>query len=88
MLSHNNITSNAMAAVSVVNIHTDDRALSILPLNHMFEMTIEIALFSMGASVVYARTLAPDALLKLLASQHVTCMVLVPQALQLFLNGI
>ena len=51
-------------------------------------MTIEIALFSMGASVVYARTLVPDTLLKLLASQQVTCMVLVPQALQLFLNGI
>src|SRR6266699_1716211 len=88
MLSHNNIASNALAAVTVVNIHTDDRALSILPLSHMFEMTIEIALFSMGASVVYARTLAPDTLLKLLASQHVTCMVLVPQALQLFMNGI
>src|SRR5258706_6540263 len=88
MLSHNNIASNALAAVAVVNIHADDRALSILPLSHMFEMTIEIALFSMGASVVYARSLVPDTLLKLLASQHVTCMVLVPQALQLFLNGI
>jgi long-chain acyl-CoA synthetase len=88
MLSHNNITSNALAAVSVVNIRADDRALSILPLSHMFEMTIELALFSAGASILYARTLAPDTLLKLLASQNVTCMVLVPQALQLFLNGI
>ncbi|HJT56410.1 MAG TPA: AMP-binding protein, partial [Ktedonobacteraceae bacterium] len=88
MLSHNNIASNALAAVSVVNIHSDDRALSILPLSHMFEMTIEIAIFSTGASVVYARTLNANTLLKLLASQHVTCMVLVPQALQLFMHGI
>ncbi len=88
MLSHGNITSNATAAVGVVNIQTNDRALSILPLSHMFEMTVEIALLHSAASVVYARTLVPDALLKLFGTQHVTCMVLVPQALQLFLNSI
>src|SRR6266496_1345548 len=88
MLSHLNITSDAIAAVTFVNILKDDRALSILPLSHMFELTIEIAILYTGASVVYARTLSPETLLKLLVSQHVTCMVLVPQALQLFLNGI
>ncbi len=88
MLSHLNITSDAIAAVTFVNILKDDRALSILPLSHMFELTIEIAILYVGASVVYARTLSPDTLLNLFASEHVTCMVLVPQALQLFLNGI
>src|SRR5436305_1620152 len=88
MLSHLNITSDAISSVSVVNILKDDRALSILPLSHMFELTIEIAILYVGASVVYARTLSPDTLLNLFASQGVTCMVLVPQALQLFLNGI
>ena len=88
MLSHWNIASNAAAALDVVDIHPDDRALSILPLSHMFELTIELAIIRSGASIVYARSLAPDTLLKLLNSQHVTCMVLVPQALQLFLNGI
>ncbi len=88
MLSHHNIASNATTAVTIIDIQTNDRALSILPLSHMFEMTVEIALLYNGASIVYARTLVPDTLLKLLATQHVTCMVLVPQALQLFLNGI
>jgi long-chain acyl-CoA synthetase len=88
MLSHYNIVSNALAATQVIDIRTEDRALSILPLSHMFEMTVEIALLYTGASIVYARTLAPDTLLKLLSSQQITCMVLVPQALQLFLNGI
>lgn len=88
MLSHSNIASNATAALAVVEIRESDRALSILPLSHMFEMTINIAIIHAGASVVYARTLAPDTLLRLLATQQVTCMVLVPQALQLFLNGI
>lgn len=88
MLTHNNIASNAISAVSIVNILTTDRTLSILPLSHMFEMTIEVAVLYIGASVVYTRTLVPDTLLRLLSTQHVTCMVLVPQALQLFMNGI
>lgn len=88
MLTHRNIVSNAKAAVQVVPIHASDRALSILPLSHMFEMTIELAILHIGASIVYARSLSPDTLLKLLATQHATVMVLVPQALQLFLNGI
>ncbi|HZS77507.1 MAG TPA: AMP-binding protein [Ktedonobacteraceae bacterium] len=88
MLTHKNISSNALAALKVVDIRPDDRALSILPLSHMFELTIEIAILSAGASIVYARTLSPDTLLKLLATQNVTVMVLVPQALQLFMNGI
>jgi long-chain acyl-CoA synthetase len=88
MLSHWNIVSNATAALKVIDVGSDDRALSILPLSHMFELTIEIALLHAGASNVYARSLSPDTLLKLLSSQHVTCMVLVPQALQLFMNSI
>ncbi len=88
MLSHWNIASNAMAALEVVKITQEDRTLSILPLSHMFEMTIEIAEFHGGASILYARSLVPDTLLKLLGTQGVTCMVLVPQALQLFMNGI
>src|SRR6266852_2000510 len=88
MLSHWNISSDAMAALEVVHITQEDRTLSILPMSHMFEMTIEIAELEKGASILYARSLVPDTLLKLLGSQGVTCMVLVPQALQLFMNGI
>ena len=88
MLSHNNISSNARAGIEVIRMQASDRALSILPLSHMFEMAVEIALLCCGASIVYARTLVPETLLKLLATEHVTCMVLVPQALQLFMNGI
>lgn len=88
MLSHRNIASNARAALQLVDVGTEDRALSILPLSHMFEATIEMALLASGASILYARTLVPDTLLKLLSSQHITCIVLVPQALQLFMHSI
>ena len=88
MLSHYNIVSNATTAVKVVDIRSGDRALSILPLSHMFELTIEIAILHAGAVVVYARSLVPDTLMRLMNTQRITVMVLVPQALQLFLNGI
>ncbi len=88
MLSHRNIASNATAALKMIDVRPQDRALSILPLSHMFELTIEIALLCAGASNVYARSLAPETLLKLFSSQHVTCMVLVPQALQLFMLSV
>lgn len=77
MLSHINIVSNAVAAEEVVKGTSDDRALSILPLSHMFELTFDIALIYCGASIIYARTRAPDVLLRLLSSQQATCMVLV-----------
>jgi long-chain acyl-CoA synthetase len=88
MLSHRNIVSNATTAVEVVDIRANDRLLSILPLSHMFELTIEMAVLYKGASIVYARSLTPETIFRLLASQHIACVVLVPQALQLFLNGI
>src|SRR5205814_8375794 len=44
MLSHFNITSDAIAAVTFVNILKDDRALSILTLSDMIELTVELAL--------------------------------------------
>lgn len=88
MLSHRNITSNAMAALKVIDVRPQDRALSVLPLSHMFELTIEIALLCAGASNVYARSLSPETLLKLFVSQRITCMVLVPQALQLFMHSV
>ncbi len=88
MLTHRNIASNALSALQVVEVQSSDRLLSILPLSHMFELTIEIAVLTIGASIIYARSLSPDTLLNLFATQHATCMVLVPQALQLFLNGI
>lgn len=88
MLSHRNIASNATASLMIVEVTPKDRLLSILPLSHMFELTLELAILKSGASIVYARSLVPDTLLKLLGTQHITVMILVPQALQLFMNGI
>ncbi len=88
MLSHYNIVSNATSALKIVAVTSADRLLSILPLSHMFELTIEMALLHAGASITYAKTLNPETIMDLFARQKITVMVLVPQALQLFYSGI
>src|SRR5260370_18759597 len=59
MLTHWNIASDAMAALEGVKITQEDRTLSILPLSHMFEMTIELAEFHGAPRILYARSLVP-----------------------------
>lgn len=54
MLSHRNITADTMAARALVDIGTNDRLLSILPLAHTYECTIGFLVpFSSGATVTY-----------------------------------
>jgi long-chain acyl-CoA synthetase len=56
MLSHNNILSNVMACVPCLPV-ADLRALSFLPLNHIFERMISYFYLYKGASIYYAESL-------------------------------
>ena len=89
MLSHGNIVTNVMAAVEAVPIRPSDRLFSLLPLSHMLEQTGGLmAPLSGGASVVYPVSRQPTVIFKTLRANRVTNIVLVPQALHLFMNGI
>ena len=89
MLSHGNIVTNVQAAVEAVPIRPSDRLFSLLPLSHMLEQTGGLlAPLSGGASVVYPVSRQPTVIFKTLRANRVTNIVLVPQALQLFMNGI
>ena len=54
MLSHNNIVSNVKDALQVITVASDAKALSFLPLCHVFERTINYAYFAACASIYYA----------------------------------
>ncbi len=54
MLSHNNIVSNVKDALSVIHLDPKNVVLSFLPLNHVFERTINYAYFAGCCSVYYA----------------------------------
>ena len=78
MLSHNNMLTNAYAALQCCDVRTDDLFLSFLPLSHTLERTAGYYLTMMcGAEVAYARSipqLAED-----LAAIRPTMMISVPR---------
>ncbi len=80
MLSHKNITSNAVAALDLVNVSSTDRLLSILPLPHTYECTLGLVLpVSIGASVFYLdKPPTARALIPALASVRPTVVLAVP----------
>ena len=89
MLTQGNILSNVLGAVGAVPIRPSDRLLSLMPLSHMLEQTGGLLVpLSGGATVIYPVSRQPTVIFKTLRANRVTNVVLVPQALQLFMNGI
>ena len=57
MLSHHNILSNVMACISCFPPGNNQKALSFLPLNHIFERMVTYLFLFKGTSVYYAESL-------------------------------
>ena len=80
MLSHKNLTTNALSTHSKITITPDDIFLSILPLAHTLECTVGLLVPLLhGASVEYIeKAPTPSVLLKAFAITRPTMMVSVP----------
>ncbi|HLF05074.1 MAG TPA: AMP-binding protein [Dehalococcoidia bacterium] len=89
VLSHHNVVSNVLACSHQVPVGPRSRLLSLLPLSHMLEQTggLLVPLHN-GASVAYPVSRQPKTIFKTMQRQRVTNLVVVPQALQLFMNAI
>ena len=62
----------------------DFRVISILPMNHLFEMTVGFSTFlNMGVSVYYTQSLKPKDILNAIKDKKINAMVLVPAFLKL-----
>ena len=57
MLSHNNIVSNVIACCPLMPVGSSDRALSFLPLCHVYERMLNYLYSSVGVSIYYAESL-------------------------------
>lgn len=57
MLTHANILSNVMATQDILPINASHRALSFLPLCHIFERMVNYTYQSLGVSIYYAESL-------------------------------
>ncbi|MBI4337918.1 MAG: AMP-binding protein [Chloroflexi bacterium] len=89
ILTHGNIAANVRAATQAVPSKPTYRLLSLLPLSHMLEQTVGLlAPLSGGASIYYPQGRQPTLILRALREYRITTLVLVPQALQLFMNAI
>ena len=57
MLSHRNLCSNFLAHAKVSNLNYNSRVLSFLPLNHVYERSMNYHFQSKGVSIYYAESL-------------------------------
>ncbi len=57
-LSQNNILSNIFSTVRIVKVKSSDRTMSILPIHHTYECTLDcLLILSKGACITYAESL-------------------------------
>ena len=89
MLTHRNLTANIEGISQYISCAPSSRLLSILPLSHMYEQMggLFVALND-GASVTYATSRQPTVLARTMRERKITTLLLVPQGLELLMNGI
>jgi len=81
MLTHENICSNARAALEIIDIGPGDEHLSFLPLSHAFERTAGyIAALAGGCTIAYAESV--DAVIKNLPEVRPTILISVPRVFE------
>lgn len=87
MLTHQNITSNVEASLSILPVEETDISLSYLPLSHIFERTVgQYALLSSGATIAYSQGI--DYIRDNLAEIRPTILVSVPRLLEKVYTGV
>lgn len=84
---------NVMAQVDSVGKSFDfginDKFLSILPMNHLFELTVGFLSFlSKGTSIYYSQSLKPKDLFNIIQERQITFMIVVPAFLKLLKSSI
>jgi long-chain acyl-CoA synthetase len=58
MLTHDNIASNVVNGLKMLNVERRQTALSFLPLSHSFERTVDYIYFLQGVTIAYAESVA------------------------------
>lgn len=89
MLTHANLLAEVEGLQKAFPLDPDYRALSLLPLSHVYEQVVDLLLaFNSGVRMTYLPRINPAVLLRVLREERITCFVLVPELLRMLLNGI
>ncbi|HYW88813.1 MAG TPA: AMP-binding protein, partial [Chloroflexota bacterium] len=84
VITHANLCSQVEAAFRVIPLNASCRLASILPLSHLFELTCGLLYpLAAGAAIHYIPTRRGPDIVRVLAEQHITHMMVVPQLLVL-----
>ncbi len=79
MISARNLLFEAAANAERVGVVSSDRVLSILPINHLYELSAgTLTPLYMGGTVIYANTLMPHEIAAFIRDQSITMMAAVP----------
>ncbi len=85
MLTHDNICSNMMSALSVFKVYRTEKLLSLIPLSHMLEQcTGFFGVIFAGAETTQLRSRRPSEILKVIRYERTTMIVAVPAFYNLF----
>lgn len=85
MLTHRNLSSNVNSLHSLKIVTESDSILSVLPLHHIYPLTITMLLpLLYGSKIIYPASLRGDVLLESMRQTNPTVFVAVPQVFHLF----
>jgi len=88
-LTHGHLLTNVFDLLAMLAIAPGERFVSILPLNHVFEILGGfVAPLALASTITYVGTLRPDVILHTMREARVTVMMVVPVFLRRFLARI
>ena len=89
MLTHKNLVSDTYLAQTNMNVHSTDVFYALLPIHHAYTMTaVFIEAISVGAEVVFGKTMAVSRMMKELREGKITMLLGVPLLFNKLLAGI
>ncbi len=89
LTSYGSLLFQIKSYYTVMRIDSDNACVSILPLNHLFELVSGfLGVLYGGGSVCYCTSLMPQEILEAMRERQVTCMMTVPLFLKLLADGI
>ncbi len=84
MLAHDNVLASVESFHRIVPV-MEHRIVSLLPLSHLLEQSVGLYYaLSVGADILYVRSLSPRVIFDAVRSHRVTSMIVVPQVLDVF----
>lgn len=89
VLSHGNILVDVFDLLNMLEISAHESFVSILPLNHAYELTGGfVAPLALAATITYVGALRPDVILNAMRDARMSVMMVVPVFLRLFMERI